>query len=165
MFKTTVNEKSNQILLQDGIFDVDGQEVPIDVQKIGENRYHLLLNHKTYIVELVKGSSKSKVHDIKVNGQLYNVAIADKMDALLEKMGIDTTFEEKTVEVTAPMPGLILDINVAPGDEVQEGDKLLVLEAMKMENIIKCPGPAVIDEIKVAVGDSVENGQTLIRFV
>ena len=164
MYKATVDNTSHQIELDGSTFKVDGKEVPVDIQKIGKNRFHILWQHKTYIVEVVKDDAKSKTHSIKVNEQLYQVDLADEMDALLEKMGIDQTFEEKTVEIVAPMPGLILDINVAVGDEVEEGDKILVLEAMKMENIIKSPGKAVIGDIKVAVGDSVENGQSLVHF-
>lgn len=62
------------------------------------------------------------------------------------------------------MPGLVLEISVADGQEVNAGDSLLILEAMKMENIIKSPGQGVIDEILVKTGQAVDKGQLLIKF-
>ncbi|MCL4155747.1 UNVERIFIED_CONTAM: hypothetical protein GTU68_052685 [Idotea baltica] len=62
------------------------------------------------------------------------------------------------------MPGLVLNIRVSPGDEVAEGDTLLVLEAMKMENVIKAVGNGTVKEIKVGHGDKVDKGQILIQF-
>jgi len=67
-------------------------------------------------------------------------------------------------EIKAPMPGLILDLKVAPGDQVQKGDVLLILEAMKMENSIKSPGDGVVKEVKVSLKQSVEKNQVLIQF-
>ena len=62
------------------------------------------------------------------------------------------------------MPGLIIDLKIKAGDTVQQGDPLLILEAMKMENILKSPGEGVIKNLKVKKGDHVEKGQVLIEF-
>ena len=62
------------------------------------------------------------------------------------------------------MPGLILDLKVKPGDEVKKGDIVLILEAMKMENIIKSPGDGLVKSVKVKLKDSVEKNQILIQF-
>jgi biotin carboxyl carrier protein len=62
------------------------------------------------------------------------------------------------------MPGLILDLKVAPGDVVKKGDVVLILEAMKMENSIKSPGDGVVKEVKVSLKQSVEKNQVLIQF-
>ena len=67
-------------------------------------------------------------------------------------------------EVKAPMPGLILDVLAKPGQEVKKGDQLMILEAMKMENVLKAQGEGVISGIEVAKGDSVEKNQVLIKF-
>jgi biotin carboxyl carrier protein len=67
-------------------------------------------------------------------------------------------------ENKAPMPGLILDLKVAPGDVVKKGDVVLILEAMKMENSIKSPGDGVVKEVKVSLKQSVEINQVLIQF-
>ncbi|MCL4140737.1 UNVERIFIED_CONTAM: hypothetical protein GTU68_026156 [Idotea baltica] len=62
------------------------------------------------------------------------------------------------------MPGLVLEVAVTAGQEVAEGDTLLVLEAMKMENVIKASAAGVVTEVKIAAGDSVEKGQVLVGF-
>jgi biotin carboxyl carrier protein len=63
------------------------------------------------------------------------------------------------------MPGLIVSVNVQPGDVVAKGDSILILEAMKMENNIKSPGEGTIKAIKIGKGDRVEKNQILIEFV
>ena len=67
-------------------------------------------------------------------------------------------------KLDAPMPGNILDVLVSKGDKVAKGDPLLILEAMKMENVIKAPTDVTIQKINVLVGDNVEKNQTLIEF-
>lgn len=67
-------------------------------------------------------------------------------------------------EVLAPMPGIILEVNVADGDEVKQGDYLCVLEAMKMENALTAPRDAVIKAVNIAKGDTVDKGKLLIEF-
>ena len=61
--------------------------------------------------------------------------------------------------------GLIVDVRVTPGQAVLKGDPLLVLEAMKMENILKAPTDGTIASIRVALRDSVQKGQVLVQFV
>lgn len=68
------------------------------------------------------------------------------------------------IEVVAPMPGTIVDIMVAVGDEVEEDQELMVLEAMKMENPIFAPANGTVKEIKVKVGDKVESDAVLMTL-
>jgi biotin carboxyl carrier protein len=79
-------------------------------------------------------------------------------------MGMAQTGTGNLKDIKAPMPGLILDVKVAPGDLVKKGDVVLILEAMKMENSIKSPGDGVVKDIKVALKQSVEKNQVLIQF-
>ena len=70
----------------------------------------------------------------------------------------------KVNHIKAPMPGLIIDLRVKEGDTVKPGDALLILEAMKMENMIKASAESVVKSVKVKKGDSVEKNQVLIEF-
>ena len=79
-------------------------------------------------------------------------------------MGFETGTTKKVNEIKAPMPGLILDINVEIGQEVKEDDPLLILEAMKMENALTSPRDGVIKSISVTKGDAVDKNQLLIEF-
>ena len=90
--------------------------------------------------------------------------LKDKYDDLLNQMGLDATTNKKDNEVKAPMPGQVLNILVKAGDSISEGDGLIVLEAMKMENIIKSNRDGVIQEVHAKKNNSVEKNAVLIIF-
>lgn len=95
---------------------------------------------------------------------MATLQLKDKNDMLLEKLGMNVASLSALKDIKAPMPGLILDLKVKEGDEVKKGDVVLILEAMKMENIIKAPGDGKVKSVKVNLKDSVEKNQVLIQF-
>ena len=105
-----------------------------------------------------------KRFSIKVNNNIYDLNLQTELDILLDKMGMSSVSDEKMDNVKAPMPGLVLDILVEAGQTINKGDNLLVLEAMKMENIIKASGTGVVKNIKVNKKDAVEKNQLLIEM-
>ena len=156
--------KERQIEIEKGKLTLDGDPLDWSLSRISEHHYHLISGNKSYHVELVKADYKAKELTIKVENEQFDLQVKDQMDLLLEKMGISTMANSTIAEVKAPMPGLILDVLVKPGQEVKKGDQLMILEAMKMENVLKSQGEGVISSIKVAKGDSVEKNQVLIKF-
>jgi biotin carboxyl carrier protein len=112
----------------------------------------------------VEADAAAKRYTIKVNGKHYPVILKDRFDILLEKMGMNSSSGTRINHVRAPMPGLIIALKVKDGDAVKAGDTLLILEAMKMENIIKAPGDAIVRTVKVRMGEGVEKNQVLIEF-
>lgn len=86
------------------------------------------------------------------------------MDGLIKQLGFEVGNAKQVSAIKAPMPGLILHIAVKEGQEVSEGDSLLILEAMKMENNFTSPRAGIIQSIKVKQGDAVDKGQVLIEF-
>ena len=88
----------------------------------------------------------------------------DQFDELLKNLGLDKLVSGVAKDLKAPMPGLVLDVLVKPGDSVKKGDSILVLEAMKMENNIKAAADAVIKKIAVRKGNAVEKNQVLVLF-
>lgn len=164
MFNATIKDKNYQINIDKDQVLIDDQEFDFDLVKLSEGKYHVISNRKSYSVELVSLDKEKKVVEVKVNNSVYQVSLKDKMDELLAKLGMDSLLEAKTEDLKAPMPGLILEIAVEKGQEIAKGDKLLILEAMKMENVIKAAGDGIVDAIKVKVGNSVDNGQVLITF-
>ena len=101
---------------------------------------------------------------IRIGPNTYEVVLLDKVDELIKKMGLSVGQGLQINKLEAPMPGLILDIQVAAGDKVKEGDALLILSAMKMENNILSPRDGVIRKVLVAKGDAIDKGQVLIEF-
>ena len=164
MYKIIIGDKIFGIELKDNMVELDGKPVSLDLSQLGSNRYHLLLDYKSYNLEIVSHNQNSGEVAVKINNNLVKVVVKTALDELLNKMGLNNNSVAHTTHVGAPMPGLILDVVVSEGDEVKKGDKLLVLEAMKMENIIKSPGNGKIKSITISKGDSVDSGQKLIHF-
>lgn len=164
MLKATIGEKSYQVNIKKDQVLIEEEPFDFNWAKLSEGKYHVLSDNASYTVELIRIDTERKLVDVKVNNTVYNVSIKDKMDDLLQELGMDNLLEVKAENLKAPMPGLILEIAVEKGQSVAKGDKLLILEAMKMENVIKASGDAIIENIKVNVGDSVDNGEVLIAF-
>jgi biotin carboxyl carrier protein len=165
MFKAKTNNRSEFeiIPVEDG-FIVNKELIQWDIISKGAGNFHILFQNKSFRAEIVKADMVSKTVTIKINGRLYNVEVKNKLDLLLEKMGMSQANTGKINHIKAPMPGLIIDLKVKEGDAVSHNDPLLILEAMKMENIIKSPGEGIVKSIKIKKGQSVEKNQILIEF-
>jgi biotin carboxyl carrier protein len=164
MFKAKINNSSYDVKFDKTDAFVDDAIFDWDITKLGDRSYHIISNNKSYRAEVVSIDHKTKVVILKLNGKKIEVALKDKFDLLLEKLGMDTVASTKMNEIKAPMPGLIFEIQIKVGDEVKKGDPIMILEAMKMENVLKSPGDGLVKAIKVKKGDSVEKNQVLVQF-
>lgn len=135
-----------------------------DVFEYEPNKFNIIYKQKVYNVELVNADAETKKMILKVNNKIVESKIKSSLDELLEKLGISDANSGKLKELKAPMPGLVLKINVSEGDTVQKGDAILVLEAMKMENNLKAAGTGKIKKIHVSKGVAVEKNELLISF-
>ena len=143
---------------------VNNTKIEPDIKHIGEGIYHVIESNRSYRVEVVSFNSSDKTAEIKINTNTYSITAKDQFDVLLDKLGLSSLTNAKVSEVKAPMPGLVLKVFVAVGDEVKKGDNLFILEAMKMENIIKAPADVTVKAVKLKPGDKVEKGQVLLQF-
>ncbi len=141
---------------------VDGRAIPSDWISIGPNKYHVLVNNLSYTIEFCGADESGKGIVLSVNGRKYTVEIQDQYDVLLKQLGMDKMVSNKVNEVKAPMPGLVLRLLVEEGQSVKKGDALLVLEAMKMENIIKSAGEGIVKTIKVSPREVVDKNQVMV---
>ncbi|MBL7882808.1 MAG: acetyl-CoA carboxylase biotin carboxyl carrier protein subunit [Bacteroidia bacterium] len=166
MLKVKVNNKQeHQVVFENETSGtIDGQAFLWDIIEVKNGTFHVIKNNKSYTVELLKAEPAEKSFLVKVNGNKYQLNVKDKFDELLKSLGMDNLNANKVNEIKAPMPGLVLDIRVSEGDEVKKGDAILVLEAMKMENILKSPTDGTIKKINVKKGVAVEKNQVLINF-
>lgn len=154
-----------QVQIADRLIDVDSVEADkLDLVSHHEGRYHLLHKEQSYRVELLGIDRSTKTVTLEVNGTIHTAAIKDQYDQLVEKMGLEIGADHTGGDIMAPMPGLVLQVLVAVGDTVEEGTPLLLLEAMKMENIIKADGHATVESIEITTGQAVEKGQLLITM-
>lgn len=166
MYKVKINDHLDlEISTLDKKYQVNGNEVQLDVKALNNpNSSSVIYRNKSYTVEVVEVNFQEKISTIKVNGNLYKVQVEDQFDLLLKKLGMDTGASAKIKEIKAPMPGMVLKIMVEEGTEVKKGDNLLVLEAMKMENILKSSTDGVVKKILVAQGDKIEKNTILVQF-
>lgn len=165
MNKVTVNGDYHfDIDVLNEVMQVNKQTVELDLLAISETSNHIIHQNKSYNVEVVEFDRAEKLAKIKVNGNVYKVQVTTQLDLLLKQLGMDSLIGNKVSQLKAPMPGLVLNVLIAEGDEVKKGDNLIVLEAMKMENIIKSPTDAVVKKIEVVQGDKIEKNTVLIQF-
>ncbi|MEN0003987.1 MAG: biotin/lipoyl-containing protein [Bacteroidota bacterium] len=157
-------EKAYRIKINDQ-FEFDSADLaPLDAVTTGTHQFHIIKNNTTYHAELVEARPQEKAFVLLINGKKYSVTIQDEYDLLVQRLGLSATSVQAVKSIKAPMPGLVLDIQVQAGDTVQKDDSLLILEAMKMENVIKSPGEGVIKSIEVGQGQAVEKNQVLIEL-
>lgn len=164
MYSVSIQQKDFKVEKDQDFFTVNGHPVPWDIQPISEGRYHIIYQDKSYNVELIKVDETAKKFTIKLNNKVTELQVKDKFDLLLERLGMNNKAGTQVKNITAPMPGLIFEIKVKEGEKVKKGDPLLILEAMKMENIIKSPGDGEVKKILVKNGESVEKNKVLIQF-
>lgn len=163
--KVKVNDAYDfEIDLDGGTLKVNQQELNIDSRRLSERHAHIIYQNGSYNLELVEENKSEKIALVKVNGREYRIAMEDRYDQLLKQLGMDNLKANVVSELKAPMPGLVLNVMVKEGQEVQKGDSLIVLEAMKMENVIKSPTGGLIKQVLVQRGDKVEKNELLIQF-
>ena len=156
-FKVSVNSNLD--------LEISSEDVTkLDAIKISENSYHLLHNNKSYHSEIISSNFNSKSYEVKINNNSYHISILNDLDMLIKDMGFSIRTAKHIDLIKAPMPGLILEINVTKGQTVKENDALLILEAMKMENVLISPREGIIKSIAVKKGDPVDKGALLIEF-
>jgi biotin carboxyl carrier protein len=136
----------------------------LDEVSVEKNKFHILQNNLPYKAEIVYSDFNQKKYTVKVNNNIYHVAISNALDILIKELGFEVGASKVIKKLKAPMPGLILEINVEVGQTVKENDNLLILTAMKMENSLLSPRDGVIKSIAVNVDDSVIKGDLLIEF-
>ena len=137
----------------------------LDLVAISPAEYNAInKDHRSVNARLANADLLTKTFIIETGGETFDVAIKDALDQQLEEMGFSTTSGKQVKEIKAPMPGLVLEVSVTEGQAVKEGDRILILEAMKMENSILIHADAAIKKINVEAGQAVEKGQVLVEL-
>ena len=136
----------------------------IDQTELSAQKAHLLHNKKSFAIELLENDFVARRYRIKVDGNTYTVNIETPLDQLIKEMGLSIGNASVEDEINAPMPGLILEVNVSIGDTIKKGDFLCVLEAMKMENTLTAPRDGIIKSVNIAKGETVDKGKLLIEL-
>lgn len=136
----------------------------LDLVATSPTELNAITAHQSVNARLLAADELNKTFTIETGGETFEVVIKNALDQKLEQMGFGTTTSKQIKQIKAPMPGLVLNIDVAPGQAVKEGDRLVILEAMKMENSILIHADAVIKKVLVTAGQAVEKNQVLIEL-
>jgi biotin carboxyl carrier protein len=154
----TYNVKTNGFLFSFTKDEVD----KADLVTLSPVSFNLIKDHRCSNAKLLEADATAKKLKFEIEGETFDIEIKDLLDQKLEQMGFGKASSKHAKEIKAPMPGLVLEIAVTNGQEVREGDKLLILEAMKMQNSIMIQTSAIIKKVSVSAGQAVEKGQVLV---
>ncbi|MEZ7825528.1 MAG: biotin/lipoyl-binding protein [Schleiferiaceae bacterium] len=143
---------------------LNGDFYSLDIEKVDAQTWHILKDNMSYYVQWIERNDEAKTYTLKVNGSLIILEAKNEFDILLEKMGMANVGSAKVSKLKAPMPGKVLDVLVTVGQEVVKGDGLVILEAMKMENVLKADDVGVVKSVNVSIGEAVEKNNVLIEF-
>lgn len=147
-----------------------GQEHQIDSNNafriIEDNGDSYIAEYKNiiYNISVESFDPQSKSYTLTINDVPVQLSLKNSLDQLIDQLGLKSKKEEDVSQILAPMPGLVIGISVAVGDQVQKDDPLLILEAMKMENVLKSKGSGTVKKIHINKQDKVEKAQLLIEF-
>ncbi|MEL6255515.1 MAG: acetyl-CoA carboxylase biotin carboxyl carrier protein subunit [Bacteroidota bacterium] len=143
---------------------INGFELDPDLKKLHPRLWHILHKNTSVKIFVNKIDKDKRIVELVVNGKPVEVQLKTRAEQLLKSIGMEGAMVKKIDSLRAPMPGLVHSIHVEEGTEVKEGDALLILEAMKMENVIKSPTDGIISKIHVNEKDSVEKNAIMLSF-
>jgi biotin carboxyl carrier protein len=137
---------------------IDGNEFLIDGRKTGRTNYSLIINHRSFEVDVDVTDSEYRVL---VDGRSYHIDLVDERRMRLggSQSGIQLQGRQN---VAVPMAGKVIAVLVNEGDRIEKGQGLVIVEAMKMENEVRSPLQAEVKEIRVEAGQAVAAGETLV---
>ena len=161
---TTIEDKQFVIeIIDDKHINVDGKIYEVDFESVsGQPVYSLIVDGKSHESYVYAGDDNWQVL---LRGRLYPVSVMDEREMRLRSAAGGGVAETGEFHLRAPMPGLVVAISVAEGQEVKKGQVILILESMKMQNELKSPRDGVIGRIRVKAGESVEQKQTLLSVM
>jgi biotin carboxyl carrier protein len=141
---------------------IDADNITLNDSEV--NNQMILDNNKSKLVSVKGVDHELKRYQIQIDGRIYHVQISDEVDQQILTMNLKSKRSNQLKELRAPMPGLVRQVNVQVGDQVDAGDSLFILEAMKMENLLKSPVNGKVSDVFVKPGESVEKNQVLLSF-
>ena len=161
--KVNILDKQISLVNENNVW-IENPDKTIKIVQQNNETLLLITPNKVYTITCLNINHETKTLTLLYNGQKFNASITEPLDEILKSMGLENALTPKISDLKAPMPGLVLQVLVNPGDTVAKGDKILVLEAMKMENAIKSPTNGIIDDVFVQQAQAVDKNQILVTF-
>ena len=160
-YVTTIADTEFTIeVLAKGRVSVNGKIMEVDFENInGQPVYSMVIDGKSYEAYVYEGDEEWQVL---LQGQQYPVQVEDEREKRLRVAAGGAIADSGEFNLKAPMPGLIISVAVEPGQQVEKGTVLVILESMKMQNELKSPRAGTVTRVKVKPGETVEQRQTLV---
>ena len=161
-FESNINGEVFGVELNDQLSEaiVEDTTVPIEIIVQASGRILLRSGTKLYKIDNIEVEERNV--SFSINGTYFETTVKDEQELLLEKLGFHAGAAASAGSLNAPMPGKILELLISDGESVEEGQPVLILEAMKMENELKSPSNGVVSKLHIQQGDNVEKNQLLI---
>lgn len=163
-YEVNIDDQTFEIdILPGGEILMNGDPVEVDFEPMGHTGlYSLLVNNESFeaLVEQRDG-----IWNVLFRGKLYEVTVVDERAMMLRARADMLESDTGEITIKAPMPGLVVDVVVEVGQEVDKGDVCVILESMKMENELKASRAGRVERINVKAGDSVEQNQVMVVIV
>jgi len=163
-FESTIDDRSFDVEIdhENHSATVDGKEMTYELISQSNGCILFRTGTKLYIIDNIEVDK----HNISfsIDGKFVKTVVKDEQELLLERLGFSTDELASVGLLEAPMPGKILELLVAEGDEVEEGQPVVILEAMKMENELKAPATGTVASVSVTESDNVEKNQTILEI-
>ncbi|MEM6531539.1 MAG: biotin/lipoyl-containing protein [Myxococcota bacterium] len=138
---------------------IDGRVLELDARHTDDTSMSLLVDHHAFGVESERVNQSEQ--NLKIKGEVVSVEVLDLRRVQLRRSQESMGGLDGPTEISSPMPGKVVAVLVKDGDEVTEGQGLVVVEAMKMENELRSPKNGVVQSVKAAEGDAVDGGAVL----
>ena len=144
-------------------FSISEKEIAeLDVVSGPDGSYHILWEGKGYPLQIETSDFSKKEFTIRTENRVITVHLRNRTEQKVHSMGLEAVTQSHVDKIIAPMPGLVLKVNVQSGDQISKGDTLLILEAMKMENVISAPNDGIVKKVLVSEGNSIEKSEILV---
>ena len=160
----TIGDRTVEVDLGGGRTAVDGHACDVELREVpGTTLRHLLLDGRSFPL-VVRASESRGGWEIQLEGRWYSADVVDERTRAIREMTGRAGVQRGPRPVRAPMPGLVLRVQVAAGQTVRPGQGVVIVEAMKMENELKSDGGGIVSRVHVEPGQAVEKGAVLIEF-
>jgi len=154
-FELDFQEQGEQLRVQ-----VGDHNLTLDLRAVTQpSLYSLIIDNASYEIFVETNGDE---FDVLIGSEMFHLKVQDEWTRRLANIQRKTEVETGVVAIKAPMPGAVVSVEVAPGEEVKRGQGVVVLSAMKMENEIKSPRAGRVKSVDVQAGQTVEQGRTLV---
>jgi biotin carboxyl carrier protein len=141
---------------------VDGQPVDADLQaNHGSHVWHLVLDGRSHTLRARRRDGRGD-WELEIDGRRHRALALDERSRAIRELAGAATVSHGPIELTAPMPGLVIKVEVSEEERVERGQGLIIIEAMKMENELKATSPGRVVAVRVEPGQAVDKGETLL---